>query len=99
MEAEYENVSRDGTRRPSTDPILMMREGESSEAPASRRGVRAWVSVKTRVRLRVRTLVHADSGNSSYGAPQFDPELLTRTSNFVSRLPNSSAIFLQSSTL
>jgi hypothetical protein len=57
----------------------MIRAGSSLVAAASRRGVTACVMVKTRVRLRVRTRVHAESGNSSKGAPQFEPELLTRT--------------------
>lgn len=55
--------------------------------------------VKTRVRLRVRTRVHALSGNSSKGAPQFEPELLTKTWSLLSRFLNSSASFLQSSIL
>lgn len=99
LEAEYENVSRVGTRIPSTEPMLITRAGDSGEAAASRRGVTAWVIVKTRVRLRVRTRVHALSGNSSYGAPQLDPELLTRTWSFDSRFFNSSARRLQSSIL
>lgn len=79
--------------------MLMIRAGSSGVAAASRRGVRACVIVKTRVRLSVRTRVHAESGNSSYGAPQFEPLLLTRTCNFDSRFFSSSASFLQSSSL
>lgn len=77
----------------------MIRAGESVVAAASRRGVSACVMVKTRVRLSVRTRVQAASGNSSYGAPQLDPELLTSTCSFVSRFFNSSARRLQSSSL
>ena len=65
LEALYENVSREGTRIPSTEPILIIREGSSGVAAASRRGVRSWVMEKTRVRFSVRTRVHAESGNSS----------------------------------
>lgn len=99
FEELYANVSRDGTRRPSTDPMLMMREGESWPAFASRLGVRSWVIVKTRWRFRVRTRVHAASGYSSKLAPQLEPELLTRMSKWSSRFLNSSARRLQSSSL
>jgi hypothetical protein len=77
----------------------MIRAGEEAVPAASRRGVRACVMVKTRVRFRVSTRVHALSGNSSYGAPQFDPLLLTRTCSLVSRFFSSSARRLQSSSL
>ena len=65
MDAEYENVSNALTRKPSTEPMLMTRDGEvpSGPAAASSSGVRSWVMVKGRVRLRVRTRVHALSGN------------------------------------
>jgi hypothetical protein len=62
----YENVWREGTRRPSTEPMLMIREGFVSLAPASSMGVRSWVIVKTRVRFNVRTRVQALSGNCIY---------------------------------
>jgi hypothetical protein len=97
--------------------MLIIREGEVrlGPAPASRRGVRSCVMVKTRVRFRVRTRVQALSGNwvvldrrlidwerlytSLYGAPQLLPELLTKTSNFDSLLESSVASLLQSSSL
>jgi hypothetical protein len=47
---------------------LIIRLGEVRElAPDSRRGVRSWVMVKTRVRFRVRTRVQAESGNWVWG--------------------------------
>lgn len=55
--------------------------------------------VKTRVRFRVRTRVHAVSGNSSYGAPQFEPLLLMRMCSLGSRDLSVSARRLQSSSL
>lgn len=99
MDALYAKVSKEGIRRPSIDPMLMIREGEEGELPASKRGVRSWVIVKTRERLSVRTRVHADSGYSSYGAPQLLPELFTSTCNLVSFLASVSARRLQSSIL
>lgn len=80
----YAKVSRVGTLSPSTDPMMITLAGfvGFSEA-ASSRGVRSWVMVKTRWRFSVRTRVHAASGYSEYGAPQFDPELLIRTSSSV----------------
>jgi len=76
---------------PSTEPMLIIRAGSPGVAAASKRGVPACVIVKTRV--------HAESGNSSYGAPQFDPELLTKTWSFGSRFLSSSARRLHSSAL
>lgn len=81
------------------DPMLITRDGDSGVLPASRRGVRSWVIVKTRERLRVRTRVHALSGYSSYGAPQLLPELFTSTCNLVSFFASVSAKHLQSSSL
>lgn len=77
----------------------MTRAGSPSTAAASRRGVTPWVMVKTRVRLRVRTRVHAESGNSSYGAPQFEPLLLTKMWSLDSFFFSSSTNRLQSSSL
>ena len=76
--ALYEKVSREGTRRPSTEPILIIRAGSAGVAAASKRGVTSCVMEKTRVRFRVSTRAQAASGNSSKGAPQLLPELLTR---------------------
>jgi hypothetical protein len=60
--AEYANVSRAGTRRPSTLPMFMTRAGERGEDAATRRGVRVCVSWKTRLRFSVRTRSQAAEG-------------------------------------
>lgn len=61
--------------------MLIMRAGSFGAAAFSIKGVTSLVRSKTRWRLRVRTRVQAEDGYSSYGAPQFDPELLTKTCN------------------
>jgi hypothetical protein len=65
---------------------LMMRAGSRCAPPsvppalaaARRRGRQRWVSVKTRCTFSVMTFVHAESGNSSIGAPHVAPALLKR---------------------
>lgn len=79
--------------------MLIILAGSEGVAAASSSGVTSCVIVKTRVRFSVRTRVHAESGNSSYGAPQFEPLLLTRMWSFDSRFLSSSARRLQSSSL
>lgn len=80
MLALYAKLGMLGTERPFTLPMLITREGSpAEEAEAfSRRGVRSWVRVKTRCRLRVRSFVQAWSGCLSKDSPQEAPELLMR---------------------
>ncbi len=56
----------------------MILDGDPSLAPASSKGVHSWVTTNTDLRFRPRTLSHAKSGYSAYGAAQLLPELLTK---------------------
>lgn len=76
--ALYAKFGRLGTARAFTLPILTTRDGSEGREARSRSGVRSWVRVKTRWRLRVRSFVQAASGCVSKDSPQEAPELLMR---------------------
>src|SRR5690606_21536392 len=79
-DAPYEKFSLPETTRPSIDPTLMIRDGLSGLAATRNRGNNACVRANTDVTLSPRTLSNPEAGNSSTGAPQIAPALLTSTS-------------------
>jgi len=89
--AEYEYVPYSGTRSPSMLPTLITRAGSSAVAAASSNGRNARVRKNGVLRFRSRTLSQAEAGNSSSGAPQLVPALLTRMWTRSSNRPTSSA--------
>src|SRR5215472_5795946 len=72
-------------------PMLMTRAGSSAVPAASSSGKNARVMKNGAFRSRSTTLSQAAAGNSSNGAPQVAPALLTSTCNAGSRWPISAA--------
>src|SRR6516162_3742018 len=72
-------------------PMLMTRAGSSGVPAASSSGKNARVRKKGAFRSRSTTLSQAAAGNSSSGAPQVAPALLTSTFTAGSRWPTSPA--------
>src|SRR5258708_36552730 len=84
---------------PSMEAILTTFAGLSCEAAAFSGPCRAWVRKNGDLRLRLRTLSHPLSGNSSNSAPQAAPALLTKISSLGSSAVSRSASALHPSTV
>ena len=80
-------------------PTLMIRAGSSAVPAASSSGRNARTRKNGALRFRLTSLSQADSGNSSNGAPQAAPALLTRMSSLSSRAANAAASALQPATV
>ncbi|ALE77835.1 hypothetical protein WY02_04565 [Pseudonocardia sp. AL041005-10] len=72
-------------------PMLITRAGSSADPAASSSGRNARVRKNGAFRLRSSTLSQACAGNSSSGAPQVAPALLTSRCTRSSRSPTSAA--------